>query len=144
MQQYLYRLFLVGLGATLLISFFIGCEGKYKIVPVSGMVTVKGKPAFDCQVSFQIISEAKYPGPSAIGKTDSEGRFILKTIEQKPRKGAIPGKYQVRLEWMNTSPPEGKLPEELPKPYKLPPQAVNGSLEFEVPLNGTDVANFEF
>ncbi|MGL4593891.1 MAG: hypothetical protein ACRCUY_04090 [Thermoguttaceae bacterium] len=122
----------------------IGCDSRPRPVPVSGLVTIGGKPAFDCQVRFEVISDDVYPPPSAAAMTDSEGKFTLKTVEPNRRTGAIPGKYRVYCEWLCLNPPEGKEPEQVPKPYKLPIKSLDGSIEFIVPPKGTHEANFEF
>jgi hypothetical protein len=69
----------------------IGCTGSSgpKTAPVSGTVTLAGKPLADVGVTF--LPEGK--GPSASGNTDAAGNFTLRT--NKPGDGAPLGKHRV-------------------------------------------------
>lgn len=73
----------------------VGCGGKSnlpKTAPVSGIVTYKGSPVENAQVTFHPESE----GNSGHGVTDAEGRFILTTYKMKD--GAILGKHSVTVQ----------------------------------------------
>src|SRR5262245_48238703 len=63
-----------------------------KLVPVSGIVKVRGKPLAGAVV--MLMNSSGIPG---VGETGSDGRFVLETASQK---GALPGKYQVTISYM--------------------------------------------
>jgi len=60
------------------------------MVPVTGMVTLDGKPVADAAVLFTPVGG----GPPASGTTDGEGRFQLTAVNQP---GAVPGEHQVTI-----------------------------------------------
>src|SRR5215213_805942 len=75
-----------------------GCEGGgRKVVPVSGVVTVDGKPARNVVVSFQPVGSKEEPDPGrgSSGTTDENGRYTLVYDGEKP--GALTGKHRVRI-----------------------------------------------
>lgn len=73
----------------------LGCSGKTGLkglVPVSGIVTLKGAPLAGAVVSFVPVT----PGArAAAATTDPEGRFKLTTLVAED--GAAPGEYQVTV-----------------------------------------------
>ena len=127
----------------------LGCGPSLSTVPVSGVVTVDGKPLENLAVSFTPVSGESEPGPGSSGTTHAQGRFVLKTIGDKPANGAVVGKHRVTL-FMQT--PSGgadlsyeeqvQLAAEANK--ILPPKARDSSLTFDVPAGGTSEANFDF
>lgn len=71
---------------------FAGCSSSSDapvLVPAAGVVTHEGKPLADADLMF-------YPkkGPMAIGRSDEEGRFTLKT---NGKSGALAGTHQVTV-----------------------------------------------
>lgn len=84
-----------------------GCgSGRPKTVPVTGVVTLDGKPIEGANVTFYPDTgetagagaqqkKADGPGRPATGTTDKDGKFTLKTFE--PGDGALPGKYKVAI-----------------------------------------------
>lgn len=83
-----------------------GCgSGRPKTVPVTGVVTLDGKPVEGANVTFypdtgQSAGTAQPKKTDqvtrpATGTTDKEGKFTLKTFE--PGDGALPGKYKVTI-----------------------------------------------
>src|SRR5687768_15134669 len=71
----------------------VGCWGSSDaphVVPVSGTVTMQGRPLADVGVTF-------FPthGPIATGNTNQDGQFNLMTIE--PGDGASIGTHRVVL-----------------------------------------------
>ncbi len=123
-----------------------GCGSGLELAPVSGTVTVDGKPAPDVAVNFTPIpgQAAKGPGSSAV--TDAQGRFALRTVGDKRYAGAVVGKHRVTL--VESDPALADLPyeEALAKarqqPPRLPAAARDGSLTFDVPAGGTSKADF--
>lgn len=70
----------------------LGCGPKRpKTTPVSGTVTFKQQPLKGAAVWF--IAKAK--GRPAMGMTDENGQYRLKTFE--PNDGAVPGEYAVSV-----------------------------------------------
>jgi hypothetical protein len=126
-----------------------GCSSEgYKIAPVSGRVTLNGKPVEKAAVMFQPVApEGNYnPGPGSYGITDAEGRYTLKLIG-KETPGAVVGKHKVRIE--NYTEPDDSAddrPRKRPKPAVPIPAKYNqieAKLEFDVPPKGSDSANFD-
>src|SRR5262249_29795995 len=73
-----------------------GC-GSYKLAPVSGQVTLNGKPLPNAAVIFQPKRSAtSTPGPGSYGKTDEQGRYSLRIVGQD-RPGAVVGMHQVSI-----------------------------------------------
>jgi len=127
----------------------VGCGGsEYPLAPVSGRLTMDGQPLHGININFQPV--AKDPknnplsGPGSYARTDADGRYALKTVIPVDLEGAVVGKHVVRM-----IVPKGgdfekddDLPSELPK-ITLPKHAMDGSLYFEVPAEGSDAANFD-
>lgn len=130
----------------------IGCSDSPRFAPVSGVVTLNGKPYPLGVVSFQPIGTKDNPNPGrgSSAFTDINGKYTLKcdaTID-----GAIVGKHLVRImsrtEGATTLAPGTSSPDGGPPPRKVPdpiPPEWNGqsNVEFDVPLGGTDKANFD-
>ncbi len=66
----------------------------FELTPVAGKVSLDGKPLADADIGFypQGSAPAGYHGSGA--KTDSEGRYELKTTSKS---GAVPGAYKVTV-----------------------------------------------
>jgi len=136
----------VCLGGILFLTLLSGCGSSGNVAPVSGVVTLNGRPTADIAVTFQpIVPEGQnLTGPSAFGVTGSDGRYTLKQYgSDKP--GATVGKNQVRItghieltdmseEALNKAKPKVNIPTK----YWNDPK-----LEFEVPKGGTSSANFD-
>jgi hypothetical protein len=120
-----------------------GCGGPgYKLAPVSGRVTLKGKPLADVKVSFQPSQKGKSePGPGSFGTTDADGRYSLKTVTEPPADGAVVGTHVVTFRI--TTPQSLTTDEAVAPGIMLPVRAVDGSLSFEVTPEGTDQADFD-
>ncbi|QDU49349.1 Ig-like domain-containing protein [Gimesia panareensis] len=79
--------------------FCLGCSGggdEIKLAPVSGVVTMDGKPLANAVVIF---SPAK--GNPSSGRTDTSGNYTLQYKERL--KGAVPGNHSICI---ITVPPE--------------------------------------
>ena len=83
------RVLLVGLAVLLFAG--AGCGGGRAPVPVSGTVTLDGKPVEGATVTFHLLGDDK-EGRPATGLTDKTGTFRLKTGNED---GARPGEYAV-------------------------------------------------
>jgi len=100
------RLRLVGL---VLLPCLVGCSsddpdaklGRPRRVPVTGVVTFKGRPIADADVTFT----NETANTTGTGRTDSEGQFALTTF--RDRDGAVPGAQKVairRVDVVNKTP----------------------------------------
>lgn len=81
----------------LLIPLLCGCGGikdAPQLAPVDGTVTWQGNPLSDASIAFTPDS-----GPIAIGKTDSDGHFVLST---QGRPGAAIGEHRVTVQAFET------------------------------------------
>jgi hypothetical protein len=131
------------LGLALVLA--LGC-GSRKIAPVSGRVTLNGKPVANALVAFNPIPQegTSEAGPGSVGTTNDQGEFTL--IVSSNRKGALVGKHRVAISAMNPQAgesdarvPRGRRPlvNTIPSRYNE-----KSELTFEVPPGGTDQANF--
>ena len=83
-----------------------GCgDGKIARYPVTGTVTVDGKPADGATVIFcPVEGEPEFMRERPFSQTDASGRFELTTLE--PKDGAPAGDYTVMVRWLATSGPQ--------------------------------------
>jgi hypothetical protein len=139
------------LASALLAVAASGCgEAGPKYAPVSGVVTLDGKPYGEAVVSFQPKATATNPNPGrgSAGETDEKGHFVLQTDDLK--NGAVVGKHLIRVQTrgqvVQFDPSTGS-PDNAPPPGKRDPIPAEwntmSNKEFEVPPGGTDKANFD-
>lgn len=95
---------------------WLGCSGgdpnEPKQFPVSGTVTLDGKPLAKATVTFTPVGNTR--GAGATGKTDQEGRYQLTYLRGKM--GAPAGQYRVAIS--KRVMPDGK---DVPDDDKTPP-----------------------
>lgn len=117
-----------------------GCGGGSRTVPVSGQVKLDGRPLADAQVTFRPDSKELNPGPASYGKTDADGRFTLRTMDD--RGGAVVGPHKVRVS-IPVKVPGGN--EDAPSVDKLPAKysGEDSVLRVTVPEGGTKDANID-
>jgi hypothetical protein len=85
---------LIGVGLVSL----LGCsDGGAKIIPVSGTVTLNGKPLANATVLFSPIAKPGEvnAGDGSAGKTNANGEYTLTTSHGLP--GAQVGTHRVRI-----------------------------------------------
>jgi hypothetical protein len=134
------------LTAGALFVLLCGCGSDGKVAPVSGVVTLNGKPIADIAVTFQpLASDGKnVAGPTAFGVTGPDGRYTVKLYGTET-KGATVGKNQVRF--CGYAAPTDMTDEALAKAkpkVNIPTRYWNESkIEFEVPPKGTSSADFQ-
>jgi hypothetical protein len=133
---------------TLAVSVMVGCGPKaIKVAQVSGRVTLDGKPLGKASVTFvpMATKENPNPGPTAQGMTDEEGRYKLSVDVARP--GAVVGKCRIYITTILSDPaiderdaggPIRKVRDKVPQKYNQ-----GTELEFDVPREGTDKANFD-
>lgn len=117
------------LGAVVLVS---GCA-KNPYIPVEGVVLQGGEPAEGYSVLFHPIDGKGQP---AAGRTDSDGRFYLSTVQDGD--GAVPAEYKVlilspghrfpRAPGKNSG-PDYTTPDKTPLTCKVP---TDGKVRFEL------------
>lgn len=142
--------------AVLLLSLLAlsGCSSGPAIAPVSGVITLDGKPYDKAVVSFQPIGtkENPTPGVGSSAYTDENGRYEL-VLQGGDRKGAIVGRHRVRIMTKGNdvmieedtetgsedeTPVEGRVVDPIPPEWNA-----LSDKEFEVTSGGTDKANFD-
>ena len=156
MNCYPYRTSLI----LILFVVFAGC-GQSTYPPVSGKVTMDGKPVPSVTVVFTPVGSpsAPTPGPYSSGITDEQGNYTLRT--RRDDDGAVPGPHRVGVEYANademsdlkfqlreaddeSKPAIQKQIDELKtllkSRIKVPANVI---YKFEVPKEGTSEANFE-
>lgn len=74
-----------------------GCDSSPRLVPVSGTITVKGKPAEGAILMFH-PAEPKNATGSAVAEAD--GNF---TVVSGGEPGLVQGKYQITVIWPDPS-----------------------------------------
>jgi hypothetical protein len=86
------------LAAGGLLAAVLGCSGgDPHFAPVSGVVTLDGKPYDQAVISFQPIGtpDNPTPGHGSSAYTDENGRFVLRSDNKID--GAVVGKHRVRI-----------------------------------------------
>ena len=119
-----------------------GCGDEYPLAPVSGTITLNGKPLADAHVSFEPMGKGKdlKAGPGSYCRTDQDGRFTLKTLHGDD--GAVVGEHRVLIRAIRAGTNRnGQFlvgrPEIVPARYNS-----KSELTFDVPSDGTDAADF--
>lgn len=111
-----------------------GCEAGSSLSPVTGTITLDGKPYASAQVRF--VPESGRP---SIGITDESGKYSLTFIRDE--KGASPGNYKVDITTVHVSTSDtdgGKEP-----PEKIPAK-FNTLTELKAAVEpGDNVINFD-
>lgn len=140
------------LAAGGLLAAVVGCSGGPAFAPVSGVVTLDGKPYPNAVVSFQPVGTEGNPNPGrgSSAYTDENGRFVLECDDGTD--GAVVCKHRVRImtrgnEVVGQDAEGVGSPDETPvkRPVDPIPPEWNAlsKVEFDVPSGGTDQANFD-
>jgi hypothetical protein len=129
-----------------LLALLAGCGSGSQFAPVSGRVTLNGKPLVGATVSFQPIAPegSRDAAPGSTGKTNENGEY--KMVGSDGQTGAWVGKHRVVITLVATEvgesdarPPRGGWPMK----EKIPAKYNDQSKEtFEVPRGGTTSADF--
>jgi hypothetical protein len=122
-----------------------GCGDAGDYPPVSGRVTLDGKPLAGARVLFQPDGAGKLEaGRGSLATTDADGRFALTQIGAKGAAGAKVGRHrvvvskadrEVKADDDKGGGPGGK--EVVPAKY-----STESTLTFDVPAGGTAGADF--
>src|SRR5262249_53512413 len=80
----------------------LGCGGPKKFAPVSGTVTMDGKPLAGATVTFIPVPDpgSIEAGDGSVGKTNEKGEYTL--MSSKGRSGAQVGKHKVSISIQET------------------------------------------
>ena len=121
----------------------VGCNSGYKIAPVSGRVTLDGKPLANAAVQFYPFPPpgSIEAGPTSVGHTDENGHYALALADGTATPGAVVGKHKVFINVIPKVDPNDTRPRhyvQLPAKYNR-----KTTLEKEVPVGGLDSADFE-
>ena len=120
-----------------------GCGGSHKTPPVSGRITLEGKPLANAMVSFVPVAPVgdKNRPPSSVGITDADGRYSLVLNGDPETTGAMVGKHKVMI----TLGAQGASNDTKPTFHKQLPQRYNRrtELECDVPDDGRNDADFD-
>jgi hypothetical protein len=122
--------------------FVLGCGSSGKLAPVSGVVTLNGKPLANALVSFQpIAGQGTSPGVGSYGTTDAAGKYSLRTADTDAP-GAVVGNHLVVINLKVES--DDRDPRTRPPAKTLPAKYnIQSELQFKVELGGTTAANFD-
>jgi hypothetical protein len=121
----------------------LGCASGSSSVPVSGVVTLDGKPLSNALVAFQPISESGgTPGVGSYGVTDATGAYSLRRSDND-QPGAVVGSHRVVID-LKTESADDRDPKSRPPAKTLPARYNRQSeLQFKVESGGSKAANFE-
>jgi hypothetical protein len=120
-----------------------GCGSGSKIVPVSGTVTLEGKPLASAHVAFQPEAPkgTQNAGVGSYGVTDAAGKYTLKIVDTD-QPGAVVGTHRVEINIKAEA--DDRDPKLRAPPKKLPPKYnLQSELQFKVEGSGTSAANFD-
>jgi len=128
---------------AVVVALATGCDGG-KVAPVSGTVTLDGKPLPNAHVNFQPIAEGmNAAGPGSHGKTDANGHYTLEVVGEN-KNGAYVGKHRVEITAATAEPdPTSDRPSRPTGPPIPDEYNRNSSLTCTVPVGGKNDANFE-
>jgi len=79
-----------------------GCSGGPKLTPVTGKVTMNGRPLKNVKVAFHPDPDQKATGPSSTAITDADGNFTLVCADRGNEPGAVVGHHRVILTDLDT------------------------------------------
>lgn len=122
-----------------------GCGKSYTLAPVSGQVTLDGKPLAGAEVALYPVGAAK-DGPYASGVTDDQGRYTLSVLlDGGSTGGAVVGENRVTVSRNRLNKGTKLRPKELTGGHDDVPAKYNESstLTLSVPAGGTDKADFD-
>jgi hypothetical protein len=135
-----------------LLAAAVGCsDGGYRVAPVSGRVTIDGRPAAGIHVEFLPDGGGKVlnPGPGSIGIANAQGVYVLNCVQTR-EKGAVVGRHRVLIRVRDGADEDevllatGKITRSKVRPKQLPARYnAESELRFDVPPRGTDQANFD-
>lgn len=133
----------LGVTALTIVVVCTGCSpSPFKLVPVSGVVSLDGQPLAGGIVSFQpiVVGSEVNAGPGSTARTGTDGRFTLATIRGEP--GAVVGNHRVKIYSFNAETAKRSANGTHERERVPPRYNYNSTLTFDVPAAGTDKADF--
>jgi hypothetical protein len=123
-----------------------GCGGP-SLAPVSGTVTLDGKPVDGIRVTFEpILDKLELTGAKyyrSFGITDEQGRYTMQTeVDGRLRPGAVVGNATVRLVCTKRDAFMNKGLEDSRAVHDLPASAQDKSIRYTVERAGSAEAHF--
>ena len=125
----------------LVLGAAVGCSTSAEVAPVSGRVTLSGRPIAGAVVTFQPISDRDGGRPTvggSAGTTDAEGKFLLRLVDSG-KEGALVGKHAVTI----TTGKAGDSDDSRVTGELAPAAWRSGKKTFDIAPAGTDQANFD-
>ena len=94
---------IIGALGLFLIGLLLGCGSDHSLAPVSGTVTVDGKPEGGIKLYFSPIAveNNNNAGPYSTGITDDNGGFVLEDRHGNP--GAVVGKHRAVVSYADAA-----------------------------------------
>jgi hypothetical protein len=129
----------------MLLATAIGCgPGGPAVAPVSGVITLDGKPLAGARINTQPIAKGNATdiGVGSFAVTDDAGRYALELVDPA-RPGAIVGSHVVRIRHSVAQYRAGREDAPTYQGADLPRSASDGSLTLDVPKQGRADANFD-
>lgn len=128
---------IASLVTSLVVLPLVGCSsqssGLPAVAPVTGTVTMDGKPLASATVVFE-----SQGGHVAFGNTDATGRYEI--VAAGRQRGAIIGPNKVRISSQTDAPPGPGWRDPIPARYnaatELSAEVVAGDNTFDFPLQG--------
>src|SRR5262245_40234010 len=132
------------IGFSVFVIFTGGCSAS-KIAPVSGRVTLDGKPLAGVHIGFQPIGKPGElnPGSGSYAITDADGQFRLLLVDGE-QPGAIIGKHRVEITGRSEVPANIDPPKRPPPKVFVPAKhSRHSELTLDEPAGGRSGANCE-
>jgi hypothetical protein len=131
--------------AVIALAIAQGCGSRFDTAPVSGEVKLNGKGFAGIAVSFEPVPSG---APVSTGVTDANGRYALQTVGGKRENGALVGKHRIKFRYVDPGVTADMSYEQANAVMQkngslLPPEARDGSMEYDVPKAGTTTADFK-
>lgn len=126
----------------LVICLALGCGPKYELVPVSGKVTLDGKPLANAMILTQPIGKGtSTPGPGSGARLNDQGEFELE-LQTESTMGAVPGEHTVTIKELGE---QRASNDDTGVAFKLrvPEEWRDGSATYTIPPEGTDAMIIE-
>jgi hypothetical protein len=132
-----------GLAVAAALATFAGCGPGIKVAPVSGVVTLDGKPLANAHLAFQpqAAKGTVNAGTGSYAISDANGAYALR-LADTDRPGAVVASHRVEINLRNEA--DDRDPRTRPPQKTLPVKYNRDSvLTFEVTAGGADKANFD-
>lgn len=124
-----------------------GCgSSEFDLAPVSGIVTLDGKPVAGARVIFEpqrTGQDALSAGPGSDGLTSEDGRYSLVTsVGEQP--GAVVGAHTVMISTYMAKSDRSRDASTVVRKEEIPPRYLEpGAIAFDVPAGGSEHADFD-